>query len=115
MLKRMACQWRSAHLGLKVARNGTVLKKTRENCRRLMPPTALCSCRLGPCAPGFLFLLTHACIQCEAHAQQLLRAPASDLIAAVTQQDVAGGAFGENLRVKECEGCSWEAATLCIG
>ncbi len=53
MLKRMACQWRSAHSALKAARNGTVLKKTRENCRRLMPPTALSSCRLGPLHPWF--------------------------------------------------------------
>ena len=70
---------------------------------------------MGHCTPGFLFLLTHACPQCEAHARLLLRAPASDLVDAIAQQDVAGGAFGENLRVKECDGCSWEAASLCIG
>jgi len=52
---------------------------------------------------------------CEAHAHRLLQVPAGRLAAAVAPQDVAPGAFGENVRVEEFSGSAWDAASLCIG
>jgi MOSC domain-containing protein YiiM len=55
------------------------------------------------------------CRQCESHAQRLLHIPHHRLAAAIQQGDVAPGAFGENLRVRECEGSAWDTQSLCIG